>query len=273
MEADALKIMSYNILYDDEHRWGVEYAWNARAGGIYAIVHRHAPDLIGFQEVLSRQFSDLETALPGYASIGRRRNPDPGHTFRPWCMNPIFYNAGRLLPRGSGLVWLSEIHEDGTPLIGWPESREIDRNYRHAIWCIFQDKNTGADFFHLNTHWPVSDASSVHPYCAQLILEVLESHASGLPCVLTGDFNRRENLFEPAGLADAWTAGAGAPGRVTGSKINRETRQLVEGSAIDHIFVNSRVKILEFDALDEKPMGRYPSDHLPILCAFSLSCC
>ncbi len=267
---DVLKIMSYNILYDDEQRWGIEYAWNARAEGVYAIIRSYEPDIIGFQEVLSGQYDNLEAALPDYGSLGRYQNPNPEHTFRPWCMNPIFYNTSRLLPRDSGLLWLSECHKDGTPLIGWPESREIDRNYRHAVWIVFEDKCSGNVFFHMNTHWPVSAASAVHPYCAQLILRTIEIHAADLPCLISGDFNQRENLFDSAGFIDSWAVCASPHKEPSGTKINRETQQVVEGSMIDHIFINSQVKIHAFDTLDEKPMGRYPSDHLPILCTFRL---
>jgi len=257
-----LRVISYNILYDDP-RWGEDWAWDRRAAAVCTVLDRHTPDLIGLQEVLDGQYRQLQAALPGYGVIGRLPCPEP-QPERPWCMNPIFFRLARLEPLEHGRLWLSACRPDGVPLLGWPETRAKENQFHHAVWCVFQDRQTGAALFHLNSHWPLH--ASVYPKCARLLEAAIETCAGGLPSVLTGDFNHTANPFdERTSLADARAVAEVCRGP-SGSRVHRQTAQVIPGSAIDHVFIGPGVRALRFETVADSPKGRYPSDHLPIAC-------
>lgn len=66
-----LRFMSYNIKNDYDKEG--ENTWNSRRDLVAGIVRFHRADLVGMQEVLHNQLTDLEERLPEYGWIGAGR--------------------------------------------------------------------------------------------------------------------------------------------------------------------------------------------------------
>lgn len=316
----VLRVMSYNVLFHHETRWGDAYRWPPRAPRVGALLRRYMPDLIGFQEVTASQLGDLTSSLPGYGVVGPESAVSPESSVNPesplgperpvgpvspespvspkssvsqespvdpvspsvmdgaaerpapFIANPVFYARQRLRLLRSGWRWLAAPKEEAAsgaeppatePARGW--------NGRHAVWCLFEDRMTGSCFVHLNTHWPTGRYRDLHPACARALWVMIEQvGGDGFPSIITGDFNRQDNLMLDRGLIDAWAAGDAPRSGPVGSKVNRETHQVVPGSTIDHILVGGGVRVSAFATIDDQEGGLYPSDHLPVLATLTL---
>src|SRR5688572_33487358 len=66
------RVMTYNIRYDDP-RAGV-LAWANRREMVTSMIRFHGADLVGVQEALSNQLSDIERMLPGFTAFGGGRD-------------------------------------------------------------------------------------------------------------------------------------------------------------------------------------------------------
>jgi len=97
-----MKIMSFNILYDNNKR-GEFLNWENRKDKVIKIIKEAAPDIIGFQEVLQNQANDLKSAFKNiYSYFGKGRNHDfTGE------QNGIFINKFKFEVVNSGTFWLS----------------------------------------------------------------------------------------------------------------------------------------------------------------------
>ena len=74
--AQSIKVMTYNIRLDTPQ--DSVNQWPKRTHKVYALVKKYDPDLIGLQEVLHHQLTDLLKNLPAYTYIGVGR--DDGKT-------------------------------------------------------------------------------------------------------------------------------------------------------------------------------------------------
>jgi endonuclease/exonuclease/phosphatase family metal-dependent hydrolase len=76
LPAQSLKVMTYNIRYDTPvdsvNKWG------KRTSKVYALIRKYDPDILGIQEALHNQVTDLVGNLGEYAYIGVGR--DDGKT-------------------------------------------------------------------------------------------------------------------------------------------------------------------------------------------------
>ncbi len=288
----VLRVMSYNVLYHHETRWGDAYRWPPRAPRVGALLRRHAPDLIGFQEVTAGQLGDLTSALPGYGVVSPESPVSPESSVNPenpvgqvspsvmdgdaerpapFIANPVFYAQQRLRLLRFGWRWLAAPKEEAA-IRAEPPAAEAARGWvgRHAVWCLFEDRLTGSSFVYLNTHWPTGRYRDLHAACARALWVMVEQVGGEIPRIITGDFNRQDNLLLDRGLIDAWEAGDTLRSGPVGSKVNRETHQVVPGSTIDHILVGRGVRVSAFATIDDQENGLYPSDHLPVLAALTI---
>ncbi len=263
-----LQVMSYNILYHHDTRWGEGYRWPPRAHSVCGLVRRLSPDLIGFQEVTQIQFDDLRAALEGYGAVeGPPALEDiPDDSLYPWFFNAVFYRMQRLQPLQAGWRPL-ETNPDETPEPDGSFSSDALRQWqsRHAIWTIFHDLKTDMEFLHINTHWPTQ--ARFHPQCAGTLEGIIDEFGGRQPCIVTGDFNRPGNPLPGTGLLDAWQHCGRTSSGISGSKIDRATHRLIPGSTIDHIMLSEEFRVESLTAIDERKTedGRPPSDHLPIM--------
>ncbi len=246
--------MSYNLRYaaDDP-----AHLWEQRRPAMAELLTREKPCVIGTQEGLFGQVTDVAADLPeGYEWIGLGREGGSRGEYA-----AVFYDARRLTPVEYNHVWLSS-----TPaVIGSTTWGNVLP--RMATWVRFRVGGAG-ELVVVNTHLDNDSAAARQQAAAQLT--ELISLMAPMPVILTGDFNTAAEASEPyqmltesAGLTDTWPAaaerrtpayatyGGYAPPRVGGDRID----WILAAPGIE-----SEVAGINPFSLN----GRFPSDHLPV---------
>jgi endonuclease/exonuclease/phosphatase family metal-dependent hydrolase len=262
-----MRVMSFNVRGSFRDRGEAE-AWDNRAALNVETIERHAPDLIGFQELQKGNLETYQKRLPQYAYIlGPRYGNRAPHSF-----NAIFFDPGRLELLDSGGFWLSET--PGRYSASWGT-----RVVRSAGWVRLKLSETGLTFLHLNTHLDhVSKLARVEG--SRLILRKLAEFPD-VPVVVTGDFNCRPGTpvyrnFVRGGFVDTFLA-AGNEDTVDANTFHafkgthyREARPGLGPRRIDWILLKDprrRLRtLLHLIVRDhDEGSGAYPSDHYPVL--------
>lgn len=253
------KLMSFNIRNPCDQ--GLQ-AWPNRRDLIFARIEAAAPDLIGFQEVLGDQYTDITARLNGYAFFGEPREQGD----RPGERALIGYRPERFERLQSGHFWLST-----TPDI--PGSRSWDSVcVRICTWVKLHDLQTDKKFLFANTHWD-HEGLIARQESAQLCKQKLTALSDGGPALLTGDFNSIED--------DPWMHSLQTPaeGEIQLIDSYREIHPIrqadeasfngftgiVAGSRIDFIFHTPEfvTRAADIDRVEAKH-GRFPSDHYAV---------
>ncbi len=256
--AAEIKAMTYNILYDSP-KWGPEQDWALRRPAMAELLKKHAPELIGFQEVRRGQLGELQQMLPDYGFIGNVPGQDPGAEF-PWLMVPIFFRLDRFEVLDTGIAWLTGKDAAGRPQIGWPDLGNTVRPY-YAAWVKFSHKPTGKLFYYVNLHLPPFQPA-LRERAAADVTRLLATFAPDLPVIVAGDFNSDD---EP-GMKAILAAGLRDARDISQEPAQGPLATLVKHpKRIDHFLVNRQVEVRSYVALHEKFNGRFPSDHLPVL--------
>lgn len=257
----SLNIVSFNIRYNNPNDG--EHAWPNRKSHVGSLLHFHDADIIGMQEVLAKQISDLEKLLPNYAWVGVGRNDGVSAGE----FSPIFYKVDRFRLEESGTFWLSEDPQEiGTK--SWDAALP-----RIATWAVFYDRLNDSQFLHLNTHFD-HRGEVARVESAKLIIAQLPTLAPALPWVVTGDFNKgpgsEVHQTMTSQLLDSLEVSINPPHGPTGT-FGGFTVDLDEVSdRIDYVFVKPGIVVHRYAALSDQLNGRYPSDHLPVLAEISL---
>jgi len=260
---DELHVMSYNLRYASDTG---PHAWRLRRPVMAELLRREQPTVLGTQEGLYSQLTDLEHDLPGYYDwIGEGRGGGHRDEFV-----AIFFDTRRLDPLASGHFWLS-----GTPDV--PGSRSWgNKAIRMATWVRFADKRTGGEFVVLNTH--LDNASEkARLRGAELVRDRINAFPPGLPVVLTGDFNtpaehspQYDILTRGAGLIDTWTAAAQRRTPLTGT-CHGYLGLVPGGPRIDWILARGAATVRAAGINTFARDGRYASDHLPAQAVVTLA--
>jgi endonuclease/exonuclease/phosphatase family metal-dependent hydrolase len=262
---ESVRVISFNIRYDNPR--DSLNAWPNRARMVCEFLKDEKPDLIGMQEVLSRQYDVIDSALTDYASVGIGRSDGA----RGGEMNPVFYRKDRFDMVRTKTFWLS-----GTPEV--PGSQAWGANLpRIVTWIELADRKTGEHFYFFNTHY-AHDSDSARVMSSRLLLHKVDSIASGFPFIITGDFNQLptsrgyEILTGPAEsvplLKDAWEISEKTS---VGPNYTFNGFSDRQGSGrIDYVFVKNGMKVLSHSIVVKKEQGIYISDHWPVIAEVSL---
>jgi endonuclease/exonuclease/phosphatase family metal-dependent hydrolase len=258
--SEPLTVMSFNIRYGTAKDG--ENAWPARRDMLFDVLRDQSPDLIGLQESLDFQISEILDALPTYAGTGVGR--DDGR--RAGEFSAILFKKDRLRVAESGTFWFSD-----TPAV--PGSRSWGNNItRICSWSRFIDR-TGGSFYHFNLHLDHQSQPSRERSTA-LLRQRIEARAYSDPVIVTGDFNVGENNAAivtltggrhpqgPAPFVDTYRAlypDSGDVGTFTGFKFGA-----VGGEKIDYVLVQPGTEVLSASILRTSRENRYPSDHFPV---------
>jgi endonuclease/exonuclease/phosphatase family metal-dependent hydrolase len=136
----------------------------------------HDMEIVGTQECLNNQVSDLQEHLPNYDYIGVGSEGGTAGSY-----SAIFYKTDKFNLLSHGDFWLSETPD--IPSIGWDAALN-----RLCTYGEFEDKTTGFKFFAFNVH--MDHVGTMARRCgAELILQKIQEIAPGQPVFLTGDFN------------------------------------------------------------------------------------
>ncbi len=250
-----MKTMSFNILCAGAppRRY-----WTQRKEMVAQLIRSYAPDTFGLQEAHDRWMSYLIEALPEYAHVGVGR--DNGKRMGEY--SPVFYRKDRFDLLDQGNFWLSET--PGIPSRGWDAALN-----RICSYALLLDRESGKKLAHFNTHLDhIGEEARLRG--AQLVASQAGKF-SGVPTILTGDFNvfpysEPYMAVTESGFSDARKIAEVSTDMFTfhnfGNPAVRET--------IDYIFFKNVENVRLFQVLSERPEGKFPSDHDPVFCEYSL---
>lgn len=254
LAAQELKVMSYNIKYDNVN--DTVNNWNFRREAMVKLVQHYGPSFMGMQEVLHNQLQYLDTQLGNYAAIGVGR--DDGKEKGEY--SPILYDTRRFELIQANTFWLSPTPEKVSK--GWDAALERICTYGH-----FKDKSTGKELFVFNTHFDhVGEAARANS--VRLIVErIHEINVRQLPVVLMGDFNLEPSSpplqWLQAQLTDAQNASKTPFYGPTGT-FNGFDPDMALDRRIDYIFVH-RLEVESYLHIDDRmENNKHISDHLPV---------
>lgn len=258
----TLTVMSFNIRLhiasDGENNWENRRDW------VGQMIEYNAPDIIGCQEVLFDQLTDMLNRLPayGYVGVGRDDGIKSGE------FSPIFYKRDKFQLIDNATFWLSETPQ--IPGKGW------DAAYvRIVSWAELKDKASGKIFYAFNTHFD-NMGEVARKESALLLLRKIYEIAGKADAVITGDFNSTKQSEVYALL----TTGADKFNPLLDTYYVAESKYGPEWTfhgfgqtpvekreKIDYIFINHKNNAVVSKAviISEQRGNLFLSDHCPVL--------
>ena len=284
-----LDVMTFNLrsAIEEEVDKGKDYDKEGRRDAIAGAILNELPDLIGTQENVKWQGSDLWTDLDKaghrYDWYGEMRECD---TDKSTCGDQfesvsLYWNPNRLTKEDAGDFWFCNSFltpykycVDWGPGPGVKNREWAAGGPRMATWIRFYDTETKKRFYAVNTHLD-NAAPQARTHGIEVVRDTMaQINKENLPVILTGDFNSGKfeaphDIAEKAGYRDAWDAAAkkGKEYETFRTDINQPP---VPGSgAIDFIFTRANGGAATVSAaaisIYQHPNGHYPSDHTPVL--------
>lgn len=235
--------------------------WKERAPRWGRVVAKNKMDIIGTQEALVYQLKDM-IRVTGFDYIGGGRDDfKEGGEYS--C---ILYNPERFELLKDGTFALSE-----TPDI--PGSRSWDSACpRIATWGHFRDKNTGKEFVYYNTHLDhISEEARINGI--RMVVDHAKEHVTGVPLILSGDFNAYPNseTYRIAASLLKDSAKITLTPHVGPSQTFNGYGKNTNNDPIDYIFVSDGVTVKSHVTDDTMPDGCYASDHFPVVTEIELN--
>jgi len=264
--AQELNVMTFNIRLNTAS--DSMNAWPYRKDLVASQVLFHEAHIVGVQEALLDQMTDLQQRLPKYRYRGVGR--DDGE--RKGEFSAIFYDTTRLDAMESKTFWLSETPE-------WAGSKSWDASITRIVtWIRFRDKKTKKIFFAFNTHFD-HIGKVARRESAKLLLQKISEVAGAAPVVVTGDFNSTPDdepvqlivdqsntlhLVDSKGIS--LQPHYGPTGTFNGFKEKERDDQ-----PIDYIFLKGKWKVLKHATISQTWDGRFASDHFAVVARLQLN--
>jgi len=247
---------TFNLRYDNAGDTGNR--WSTRAPVVVSLIRFHDFDILGTQEGLLNQLSDISDGLPEYAryGIGRDDGIDAGEH------SAIFYKKDRFTLKDKGDFWLSQTPDK--PTLGW----DATCCKRICSWVKLHDKLAGKDIWVFNAHYD-HQGMVAREESSKLILKKIKEIAGSGMVIFTGDLN--------GGHSSTWYRQIATSGFVTDTyehvdhpytnnpSFHGFGNQLSGSEIIDHIFTTKNFKVKRWGILSDSYRGKYPSDHFPVV--------
>ncbi|NWF50794.1 MAG: endonuclease/exonuclease/phosphatase family protein [Ignavibacteriaceae bacterium] len=259
---DKLRVMSYNIRYDDKNESNTN-SWKNRRELVASVIRFHSPDIIGVQEALLNQLEDLTAMLPDYKWIGVGR--DDGNLSGEF--SAVLYKHSEFKVLDYKTFWLSQTPDKVS--MGWDAvcKRIITVSKILRI-------NPAKEFYFLNTHLDHVGIEA-RKNSASFIINLI-SELEDIPLILTGDFNSLKdsdvyhiitNSNEENNKIKLYDSEDKSVFYKYGSDItyNGFSNELIPGNKIDYIFINDKVEVIQHAVIGETFNGKFPSDHMPVV--------
>jgi endonuclease/exonuclease/phosphatase family metal-dependent hydrolase len=253
-----VRVMSFNIRYDTPSDG--YHAWPHRRELVGEVIRLHDIDLLGLQEVLPGQITDLLHLLPEYAIFGVARDTGRSAEFVPIC-----YRRSRLQLLDGGTFWLSATPNQMSR--GWDAAIK-----RIVTWAKFEDRQTKQQFLFFNTHFDHRGVKARAESAHLLLRSIAANNPQQLPVLVSGDFNAEPSDIpyqllttqpDTLGLRDTRLEAQsvlGPEGTWAGFTVPR-----LVGGRIDYLFCQHHVAVLRYATLTDGWDQQLPSDHLPIM--------
>ena len=278
--AQSLNVATYNIRYQNPGDVSNGNGWAQRCPVICKLIQFHDFDILGAQEVLHGQLTDILNSLSGYSYVGVGR--DDGKEKGEYA--PIFYKTKKFKLLHSGHFWMSQVTD--RPNKGWDAVLP-----RICTWGEFQDKKSGFRFWFFNLHMDHIGVEA-RKQSAKLVLSKISEMCGNEQVILTGDFNVDQHnesyaLINTSGkLKDSYDISKVV--YATNGTFNNFDPNLNTESRIDHIFVTSGFHVTRYGVLTDtyriktdnakdiksanfpsevsfhQDLARVPSDHFPV---------
>lgn len=268
-DAVPLTVMTWNLrvhtLLDGKN------AWPKRVSSVTSVFETHQPAFVGTQEGLPKMLSDLDERLAGYQRIGRGREVGYGGEH---CA--IYYKTDTLELVEEGQFWLSETPD--TPSGSWGTAC-----FRICTWGEFRIKAKPDVRFRIyNTHLDHRSREARENGSTVICNRMqMDREMNNVPAILTGDMNA-----PPTDTVIRFLRGQQSLNgmvchlRDVYTEINTDSRAVgrtfhgfhggTEGHPIDYIFTTEEAEIRNVAVDRHQYLGRYPSDHYPVLATVSL---
>lgn len=268
-----INVMSFNIRRGTKQD-GKNH-WIFRRDMVNEIFNHYSPDVLGLQEALDFQISEIRSMLPGYEMVNIKSSGK-----NKILHNPIFYNATRFIISEEGAFWYSD-----TPDIqeskGWGNIMP-----RNCTWARLIDKDSGQAFYFYNTH-----LNHLSPHSRKkgvlLLTRRISARTSPDAFVLTGDFNAREKSVPIQYLKGNIFLNTKTEGTIQNPTPLLDTfrvRHPTQRNAstfhgylpfffrvkLDYIFVPSIVRVQDSQIILLRRKRCYPSDHFPLFSHINL---
>lgn len=248
---NRIKVMSFNLRLDTAYDGANRFS--NRVDLIKKVIDREGADLIGFQEVLPSMRDWLRENLKGYTVLGCGR----GKKLNDESMTIAFKND-RFELLGLENQWLSPTPD--VPGTVYDGQSSCPRMFTSALLYFVP---AGKRLRFINTHFD-HEGKSARLLSSKQIVAYLNSQSD--PFVLTGDFNASPDSPEIRYITSAKVNSrpicdctAGLPGTWHDFGRIPEERRV----RIDYIFTDLTCRAASI-APDERPGGRYYSDHFAI---------
>lgn len=255
LQSQSLKVMTYNIRLSLNS--AKENSWENRKNEAIALMNYYHAGVLGVQEAVPQQMTDIKMGLKNYdfVGVGREDGKNTGE------YSAIFYDTTKLKVLESGTFWLSSTPD--IPSKGWDAAYN-----RVCTYALFKMKNGGKKFWAFNTHFD-HVGNNARENSSVLILEKIKSlNTKNLPVILTGDFNLTDDQ-EPIRMISKQFKNTfyhslqkpyGPKGTFTAFDTNT-----IPTERIDYIFVKD-FQCENFRTINDRRENLlYPSDHFPIL--------
>ncbi|MBR7032873.1 MAG: endonuclease/exonuclease/phosphatase family protein [Clostridia bacterium] len=239
-----VKIVTQNVM-----------CWNTKGGEYFErrermrrLFRRLDPDLIGAQEVTEKWRSYFDEDLADYGCVFRYRGEKDHEA------TPLYYKKDRFEVVESGVFWLSETPERESygPGAGC---------LRTAIWALLRKKEDGGVFLFVNTH--LDNSSSEARLLGARLLRDFITARSGIPAVLTGDFND-DSFSAPIGSVKEFMDDSRLIAEeTTESNTHSSTFGKPADASIDYVFVRGS-KPLRYSVEKECDGPYAQSDHYAV---------
>ena len=281
VHAQELFVGSYNLRYKNSSDTDAGNGWNTRRTYLINLVNFQQPDLLGVQEALPAQMTDMRNGLTEYASVGVGRNDGVNSGE----YSAIFYRKETMVLLDNGDFWLSDT--PNKPSKGFPSKNGSTTYYRICSWGKFFHKPTGTVIYHFNTHMDLDETNRQQSY--YLIKQKVEEIASRTaPVIITGDYNAVQTedsykLFLNSGfLYDCYVRAKQkfiTNGTCPGFNANNYSTTSGDLRRIDHIFVTRAFNVDHYAVLNPcyySTSGtanyylRAYSDHSPVFAKLSI---
>lgn len=228
--------------------------WEERKARCLAVIQQNKFDIFGVQEAKRKQLDDLLGDNFAFIGGGRADFKNKGE------FSAIIYRKARFELIGSGTFGLSE--KPQTPGVkSWKSACP-----RIATWGIFRDKKTGKKFIYYNTHLDhKSELARINGI--KLIVEHSRKNNTGIPVILTGDFNANpasETYKIASSLLKDSADDSGTP-HVGPMQTYHGYGRRKSNVPIDYIFVSDGIQVLSHKTDDTQFPEGFPSDHFPVV--------
>lgn len=275
----TFRVLTFNIRGAVPHRDGSN-AWEHRAPLTCSLIERAAPDLIGFQELMSGNLETYQKHLSMYQWV--LGPPTMEETRKNY--NAIFWKPSSLDLLSSGGFWLSPT--PGQWSHGWGSAY-----VRAATWAHFRLRETNKEFCHINIHLDSVSEEARQQGCLLILEQLASLHLDHLPQVLTGDFNVPTEidplmlsidpsvtnacyrLFLDQGFVDTYHAASKQEAKMDLTYHAFEGEYFTPAYRCDWILTRKKTssfKVFSCEILRDAAPPIYPSDHYPVLTKLAL---